>query len=370
MLARRFLWVIVALVMLVLAGAIAYRLFNEQIMRVAFVPSKSFEASARPGAPDYARIENWIARPDFKDDPARWTPARHDSAPLAGIAAFYIAPTSYLGRDRWNAPLDDEDANARLELFTRSQASVMNGVAAIWAPRYRQATFGAFLTDKADAQKALDLAYEDVAAAFDAFVASIPPEQPILLAGHSQGSLHLLRLLKQKVAGTPLAKRIVAVYAGGWPVSVEADIPALGLPGCSRAAEPGCIVAWQSFAEPAEPKMVTETFARSTGLTGKSRAGTHMLCVNPLTGNAGDGAPASANRGALVPSADFTSGNLVRGSVPARCENGLLLIGAPPEGFDKFVLPGNNFHVYDYALFWANLRADVEARAAAYRKRR
>jgi hypothetical protein len=31
-----------------------------------------------------------------------------------------------------------------------------------------------------------------------------------------------------------------------------------------------------------------------------------------------------------------------------------------------YVLPGNNYHVYDYSLFWANIRADAERRVAAY----
>ncbi len=39
------------------------------------------------------------------------------------------------------------------------------------------------------------------------------------LAGHSQGSLHLMRLMAEKVAGKPVAKRIVAAYVVGWPVS-------------------------------------------------------------------------------------------------------------------------------------------------------
>ena len=30
------------------------------------------------------------------------------------------------------------------------------------------------------------------------------------------------------------------------------------------------------------------------------------------------------------------------------------------------MLPGNNYHVYDYALFWANIRADAEARLATF----
>ena len=54
---------------------------------------------------------------------------------------------------RWNAPLDDPRIAATApRLFVRSQASAFNGSAQIWAPRYRQATFGAFLTSEADAR--------------------------------------------------------------------------------------------------------------------------------------------------------------------------------------------------------------------------
>ena len=45
---------------------------------------------------------------------------------------------------------------------------------------------------------------------FDRFVSSIPQDRPIILAGHSQGALHLTRLLREKVAGAPLTGRIVA----------------------------------------------------------------------------------------------------------------------------------------------------------------
>ena len=55
----------------------------------------------------------------------------------------------------------------------------------------------------------------------------------------------------------------------------------------------------------------------------------------------------------------MSSGELIKASVPARCdENGFLLIGNPPE-LGPYVLPGNNYHVYDYPLFWANVRADA-----------
>ncbi len=45
--------------------------------------------------------------------------------------------------------------------------------------------------------------------------------------------------------------------------------------------------------------------------------------------------------------------NWCRRAVAARCdERGLLLIGDPPE-LGPYVLPGNNYHVYDIPLFWA-----------------
>src|SRR4029079_12452954 len=108
---------------------------------------------------------------------------------------------TYLERDRWNAPLDDVGETAfRTSIFLQSQASAFNGVGEIWAPSYRQAAYGAFLLKSEDAQKALDLAYGDVAAAFDQFVREAG-DRPIILAGHSQGALHLERRLRGKAGG-------------------------------------------------------------------------------------------------------------------------------------------------------------------------
>jgi hypothetical protein len=92
-----------------------------------------------------------------------------------------------------------------------------------------------------------------------------------------------------------------------------------------------------------------------------------MLCVNPLTGAPGSAAAPATNIGALVPSSDYMRAELKPGTVGARCDgSGFLLIGAPPKGFDRFVMPGNNYHVFDYALFWANIRADAARRGAAF----
>ena len=245
-------------------------------------------------------------------------------------------------------------------------ASPFNRASEIWAPRYRQATFGAFLSDTTPARKAIDAAYDDVKQAYEFFIASVGEDTPVVLAGHSQGALHLLRLLREEVAGSPVKDRIAAVYAIGWPISVEHDLPALGFPACATPSQAGCILSWSSFAEPADPSQVLETYAGSTGFDGTKRADSAILCTNPLTGMAGGEAAAERNEGALVPDKDLSDGELVPGYVPARCDDrGLLLIGPPPE-MGSAVLPGNNYHVYDIPLFWKNVQDDVIARVAAW----
>ncbi len=364
--ARKFLYGVVVLVVIALAATVAFRLWGIQMLRQAMVPTAKVIALPPPG--DYTRADLWFARPDKPGNPALWTPPGFTPAADPPAAVFFIHPTSFLDRSRWNAPLDDREANARAELFLRGQASAFNGIGAVWAPRYRQATFGAFLTSEKQAWQALDFAYRDVEAAFDEFLKEAG-DRPIILAGHSQGALHLARLLTERVAGTPLSRRVIAAYVVGWPVSVTADLPKMGLPACAGPDQAGCILSWQSFAEPADPSLILDTFDATNGFTGEPRAGTRMVCTNPITGAPGTSAPARANLGSLIPTADLKGASLTPGRVPARCEGrGLLMIGANPPDVGPYVLPGNNYHVFDYSLFWANIRADAGRRLNAYRE--
>jgi hypothetical protein len=139
----------------------------------------------------------------------------------------------------------------------------------------------------------------------------------------------------------------------------------MGFPECTRPDQRGCILSWETFAEPADPSLVIDTYDRTTGFDGKPRRGSQLVCTNPLTGTAGASAPATANAGTLFPAADLGSARIEAGKVPARCdERGFLLIGEGPD-LGPYVLPGNNYHVYDYSLFWANVRTDVARRVAA-----
>ncbi|MGQ7828661.1 DUF3089 domain-containing protein [Altererythrobacter sp. Z27] len=375
--AKKFLYVVAAVIVLVIAVLVVLRIWAQELTALALVPSAEFAEQAPLAENAYADPAMWYSHPGMatNKDPARWQPAYAgertglptpaDTAPPR-FAVFFIHPTSYLDRSHWNAPLGNKDAEDLVRVYLRGMASPFNHASAIWAPRYRQATMGAFLTDGPEGQQALDAAYRDVEQAFAAFLAATDAETPIVLAGHSQGALHLMRLLREQVAGKPLAARVAAAYAVGWPVSVTHDLPAMGLPACAASDQPGCVMSWSSFAEPADPAPVLESYAKSTGFDGVKRGDSPILCTNPLTGGAEAAAPASLNLGTLKPDGELSRGELVVGAVPARCDTrGLLLIGDPPE-MGRYVLPGNNYHVYDIPLFWANLQADVSHRVNAW----
>ena len=391
--ARKFLYLVAGIVVLMLIGAIALAVWSRQATEIAFVPRGQFVEQAPLAANAYNDPDMWYSRPGIgTSDPARYQPAiagTKDKSPTGAaspqnsaagpslpgdgpsFAVFFVHPTSYIPlalteQANWNAAVDDPTADDRARLFIKGMASAFNRADEIWAPKYRQAVAGAFLTDKPEAGKAIDAAYADVREAFRFFLASVPKDKPIVLAGHSQGSLHILRLLRDEVAGKPVQSRIAAVYAIGWPISVEHDLPALPLPACAAPAQAACIVSWSSFAEPADPAMLLTRYASTPGFDGKPRGGGPILCVNPLIGIPNTGAPASANLGTLVPRSDLSGGDLVAGAVPARCDaRGLLLIGDAPR-VGQGVLPGNNYHVYDIPLFWKNLQGDVARRVSAW----
>lgn len=411
---KKFLYLIAILIVLFIGGRIAYELFQDELAAFALVPTTEFTPTEPMEANAYQDPALWYSRPGIGvNDPARWQPPLGEPAPapagqnpspenpaaeqtlgrsertttplesenaravdprgealgvegeVGDFAVFFIHPTSYLSRDNWNAPIGEEEAERIARIYIRGMASPFNAASEIWAPRYRQATMGAFLTDEPEGQQAIDAAYADVLEAYRYFISSVDADTPVVLAGHSQGALHLLRLLRDEVNGSPVADRLVAAYVIGWPVSVEHDVPAMGFAACATPAQTGCIISWSSFAEPADPSSVIEAYSSSVGFDGELRGESTIMCTNPLTGTFGGSAPASHNLGTLKPDDSMSNGTLIPGAVPARCdERGLLLIGDPPE-MGSYVLPGNNYHVYDIPLFWANTKADVARRVRA-----
>lgn len=368
----KFIAAIALLLGLTLTAVIFVKVWSAELLTFAFVPRTAFVAPPPLPAGAYVPDTLWLARPDGQglrraDDTSGLLPDGWIEPPAAPsrAAVFFVPTTTSFAGGHWNDSLDHRDGRTRDHLFLGLMASPFNR-SQVWAPLYRQAVIGAFLSPSPSARKAIDVAYGDVRLAFDSFVAAQPVDRPIVLAGHNQGALLVQRLLRDRVAGRPLAARIIAVYAIGWPVELgEAQRGGLGLPACTAPAEAGCLMTWSSFAEPARPAQLGAAM-RNTQPISDAQSRPPYLCTNPLTGGAAPDAPASANAGTLMPNAAMTGGSIVKHFVPARCNaQGLLIIGKPLD-LGGYVLPGNNYTAYDIPLFWANLRADVARREAAW----
>jgi pimeloyl-ACP methyl ester carboxylesterase len=249
------------------------------------------------------------------------------------------------------------------------QAGVFNACCRVLAPWFRQASFRAFADRNTGGEDAYDLAYGDVLRAFDHYMAHDNHGRPFMLVGHSQGALHVLRLLRERIDGMPAAAHMVAAYAIGLGIS-EGDFGTTykHLQPCRGSIETGCVISWASFLEGSE---TASYIARNEAKYRKRHDGgdPKLLCVNPLTFDATQpSAGKDLNPGTLPIGAGLTP-PVVAGAVGARCENGVLLVTPPPAALGLDPIPGGgNMHYHDIALFYAAIRTNAVARADAFLK--
>lgn len=344
-------------------------LFFNSIVRAITRPGAPFDAKALPAAPDYANPATWSALPD-RQDAADVTvlglPGVDQGKAPADV--FYVHPTTYIG-NKWNGPIDDAALNEATDrVATRLQASAWNVCCAIYAPRYRQANTNTFTQPSDDGDRALDIAYGDVATAFRYFVAHHHRDRPFFLAAHSQGTLMAERLLREEIAGKPLRAKLIAAYLIGLPIPVaglSSDTPI-----CTTPAQTGCVVSWNARG----PQFVPGEFEFRRHNPSPQIASSAVVCVNPLSFLADEAElPASANEGALF--FDAKEPAVLRGFASARCQHGTLITrlqGTPPRDFmsrllDRAIGPGN-YHPIEYQLFYVNLRQNAQARLAAFQQ--
>ena len=337
-----------------------------------FRPRHAIGEEAQSGAPDYRDDRAWLALPNRPDDADVVPPggAATDRQASATADVFFIHPTTWLSSKAWNAAFDEPgDTGQRLTRgVLRFQASVFNECCRVYAPRYRQATLAAFLEHSADSYGALERAYADVQRAFDQFIGERNQGRPFVLASHSQGSLHALRLLQQRIVGTPLAARLVAAYVIGG--SVPAEIEQHSVRVCATSAQTGCIVAWNSVEVGKVDQRRRER--GTTWLDGSYQpmGGRPIVCVNPLDWRRDGVAVAALNAGALPnPGANSALLPPVAQLTGAACRNGALEVDLPSgqrKGFRDPLTFGGDYHDFDYNLFYMNLRTNAVTRVAAF----
>lgn len=344
----------IGIILLLVLGASYF--FRDQltlaVMKSQMAPSEAFGTAQAPSALDYAKDSSWAALPGTKDNADFVPDELKGQTEPSDVAVFFIHPTTYLSDDGWNGPTDDPDSSEfRDDLVLRGQASAFNGCCEVYAPKYRQATLWSFMDETGSGDKARAFAFKDVERAFDEFLKRIG-DRPFILAGHSQGGDHTVRLIKARITGTPLKDRMVAAYPVGFDIHAsEMKKNAADISVCETAQQTGCYVTWNSMGAKAK------AFPNYAG----------AVCVNPLSWSTDQKqVPASRNTGSL------TTGETVRfekGVTSAQCQNDRLLVGEfQSDMFDNLpmYMGEDNYHILDFALFYDSIRKNAQDRVNAF----
>jgi hypothetical protein len=330
-------------------------------------PSTPFDPRAVPPVPDYGKRTSWAALPDMRDasDVAPAGVGQIDQR-TAPADVFYIYPTTFFSKTQWNASITDATNNAKIDAFPlRSQGSAFNACCAVYAPRYRQMTLGAYVKWSASSEAAQDLAYQDVSHAFDEYLAKYNKGRPFVIAGHSQGARLARRLIAERIDGRPIARRMVAAYLIGHWIERSWFDGLRDFKPCATATDTRCIVTYSSFEEGRKATFQRITLGRSSSYKPETLRRPYV-CINPVTWTTGPAtSPITRQRGGWLPG----ESGIPRAEpqmVTARCLDGAVYVSKLRSDYTSKAIPFGNFHNIDYNIFYMDIRANAVARVAAF----
>ncbi len=340
------------------------------------VPETENEASTReekrwspalepiPQAPDYHNPKSWALHPILiplqKLDPPKGFRRR-----VKGLGpnsndlkadVFFIHPTMLLDGETWNADVNNAEMNASVDVWPiRHQASAFSGAGRVFAPRYRQAHVRIFSLGDSLSWAAAEIAYQDVKTAFLHFLEA-SEGNPIVLAGHSQGSFHGRRLLQEFFDGTIMSDRLVAAYFPGMDMYAhEFD----ALPVCQEPSQTGCLCTWMTYGNGYLPPWLERKMAQPDF--------TPVLITHPVTWKASELSSTYASHlGVVRPSFRLSKAHAIKGHIAPQ---GVLWVDAPKVLGGK-ILQRENWHSGDINLFWVNIYDNVQTRTREWAVKR
>jgi hypothetical protein len=306
-----------------------------------------YQFKSENNQPDYSNLNYWAAHP-LKWDPSDSVPKPFRKEKRDSLAdVFFLHPTIYtdeLKENSLNADIDDAYLNAKTDYSTiLYQASVFNQHARIFAPRFREAHYSNYFPkDTLASVAAFDLAYEDVKAAFEYYLKNYNDNRPIIIASHSQGTTHALRLLKDFFENKPLQKQLVVAYIVGMPIPPKYFS---SLKMCEDSLQTGCLCGWRTFRKGFKPPYVEAENEFS-------------LVTNPITWKiTPDYAPKKLNKGSVL----YNFNKVYRRTTDAQINEGVIWVTRPKFPW-SFLYSARNYHVGDINLYYLNIRGNVEQR--------
>ena len=194
--------------------------------------------------------------------------------------------------------------------------------------------------------RAFDLAYEDVKTAFEYYLKNYNHGRPILIASHSQGTTHALRLLKDYFENKSLQKQLVAAYIVGMAIPKNSFA---SLKMCEDSLQTGCACGWRTFRKGYKAPYVNAEKEFS-------------LVTNPITWKTdSEYAHKKLNRGSVL----FKFNKIYKRTTDAQIYEGVIWVKRPKFPW-SFLYSTKNYHVGDINLYYMNIRQNIDQRIKSY----
>jgi len=308
--------------------------------------------TSKTGIPDYTKLEYWAAHPN-KNDPSDSVPKPLKKVNQEKVAdVFFLHPTTFLNDNEdgkiVNAKIDDSAINYKTDYTSiLYQATVFNERANIYAPRYRQAHISMYYErDSIKKIQAFETAYQDIKKAFQLYLSKYNLGRPIIIASHSQGTTHAIRLVKEFFDNQELSKKLICAYLVG--MGVKKNQYEL-IPVCQDSTSYGCFVSWRTYREDFKNDVI-------------NRKDSTIVVVNPISWKTTNEIISNQNqKGAVL----YNFNKVFKHTQNAQVEGNALWVSHP-----KF--PGSilyktkNYHAGDINLFYLDIREDVARRINQY----
>ena len=262
---------------------------------------------------------------------------------------FFVYPTLLTDKKdtRWNAPVQDSIiCDGVQKWIIPFQASAWVNAARLFVPYYRQNHYRAFFEPylSQGGQEAKALAYEDVKAAFEYYLNHENKGRPIILAGHSQGAIHLKKIVQEFFDGTQLQQQLVAAYLAGTRVSKDEfkHVKPLVSP-----EQTGGFVSWNSYKMGKLPKYADWYKGAVT--------------TNPVTWDSTTTSEFSDHKGLL-----YYNQQLIPTCLTVEVTDGLLWVSLPKVPKRFWVSFVKDYHRFDVSFFWQDIRENAALRVREF----
>lgn len=315
----------------------------------------------------YASANNWAYLAYDKDLNTNITKTK-SSLDLQSLLAktnkkadlFFVAPTVDIGeKGNLFMSLDDELSKNNFIAAIDMEKGIYDDSTIIYAPFYRQITLKTYginsTVDVETTNNALNSAYSDVREAFLYYMDNFNHNRPIVLAGFSQGSDMIIRLLKEFFDKPKYQNKLIAAYAIGWRITENEREQYPHLKIAQNETDIGTIILFNT-----EDGTIDESLMIPSGVK--------SYCINPLNWRTDSTlADKSENKGAVfVDSTKTLEIPNLTGAYINEERGNLIATDVNKHDYPGVIFEDGIYHLYDYQFFYRNLQENVAKRLNQY----